>query len=87
MNSGCFTSEFAKHMTNKYCLCLSTYVSAFGFVGFILFPICKSTKVTVVYLMYLTNKPGRMKERDFAVMTAMCLDSTGQSDGGDNVTK
>ena len=37
MNSGCFTSEFAKHMTNKYCLCLSTYVSAFGFVGFILF--------------------------------------------------
>ena len=24
-------------MTNKYCLCLSTYVSAFGFVGFILF--------------------------------------------------
>ena len=37
VNSGCLTSEFAGNVTNKYCLCLSTYVSAFGFVGFILF--------------------------------------------------
>ena len=37
VNSGCLTSEFAGSVTNKYCLCLSTYVSAFGFVGFILF--------------------------------------------------
>ena len=37
VNSGCLTSEFAGDVTNKYCLCLSTYVSAFGFVGFILF--------------------------------------------------
>ena len=47
VNSGCLTSEFAGNVINKYCLCLSTYVSAFGFVGFILFfcsfpylPIC-----------------------------------------------
>ena len=26
-----------ENVTNKYCLCSSTYVSAFGFVGFILF--------------------------------------------------
>ena len=26
-----------EHVTNKYCLCSSTYVSAFGFVGFIFF--------------------------------------------------
>ena len=26
-----------KNVTNKYCLCSSTFVSAFGFVGFILF--------------------------------------------------
>ena len=26
-----------ENVTNKYCLCYSTYVSAFGFVGFILF--------------------------------------------------
>ena len=37
VNSGCLTSEFVGNVTNKYCLCLSTYVSAFGFVGFILF--------------------------------------------------
>ena len=37
VNSGRLTSEFAGDVTNKYCLCLSTYVSAFGFVGFILF--------------------------------------------------
>ena len=37
VNSGCLTSEFAGDVTNKYCLCLSTYVSAFGFVGFIWF--------------------------------------------------
>ena len=37
MNSGRLTSEFAGNVINKYCLCLSTYVSAFGFVGFILF--------------------------------------------------
>ena len=37
VNSGCLTSGFAGNVTNKYCLCLSTYVSAFGFVGFILF--------------------------------------------------
>ena len=37
VNSGCRTSEFAGNVTNKYCLCLSTYVSAFGFVGFMLF--------------------------------------------------
>ena len=37
VNSWCLTSEFAGNVTNKYCLCLSTYVSAFGFVGFILF--------------------------------------------------
>ena len=37
VNSGCLTSEFVGNGTNKYCLCLSTYVSAFGFVGFILF--------------------------------------------------
>ena len=37
VNSGCLTSEFAGNVTNKYCLCLSTYVSAFGFVGFIFF--------------------------------------------------
>ena len=37
VNSGCLTSEFAGNVTNKHCLCLSTYVSAFGFVGFILF--------------------------------------------------
>ena len=39
VNSGCLTSEFAGNVTNKYCLCLSTYVSAFGFVGFILFSV------------------------------------------------
>ena len=27
-----------ENVTNKYCLCSSTYVSAFGFLGFILFP-------------------------------------------------
>ena len=37
VNSGCLTSEFVGNVTNKYSLCLSTYVSAFGFVGFILF--------------------------------------------------
>ena len=37
VNSGCLTSEFAGNVTNKKCLCLSTYVSAFGFVGLILF--------------------------------------------------
>ena len=37
VKSGCLTSEVVGHVTNKYCLCLSTYVSAFGFVGFILF--------------------------------------------------
>ena len=37
VKSGCLTSEFVGNVTNKYCLCLSTYVSAFGFVGFILF--------------------------------------------------
>ena len=37
VNSGCLTSEFAGNVINKYCLCLSTYVSAFGFVGFILY--------------------------------------------------
>ena len=37
VNSGCLTSKFAGNVANKYCLCLSTYVSAFGFVGFILF--------------------------------------------------
>ena len=37
VNSGCLTSEFVGNVTNKSCLCLSTYVSAFGFVGFILF--------------------------------------------------
>ena len=37
VNSGCLTNEFVGNVTNKYCLCLSTYVSAFGFVGFILF--------------------------------------------------
>ena len=37
VNSGCLTSDFVGNATNKYCLCLSTYVSAFGFVGFILF--------------------------------------------------
>ena len=26
-----------EYVTTKYCLCSSTYVSAFGFVGFILF--------------------------------------------------
>ena len=41
VNSGCLTSEFAGSVTNKYCLCLSTYVSAFGFVGFILFDVWK----------------------------------------------
>ena len=43
VNSGCLTSEFAGDVTNKYCLCLSTYVSAFGFVGFILFFFNKMT--------------------------------------------
>ena len=37
VKSGCLTSEFVGNVTNKYCLCLSTYVLAFGFVGFILF--------------------------------------------------
>ena len=37
VHSVCLTSEFAGNVTNKYCLCLSTYMSAFGFVGFILF--------------------------------------------------
>ena len=37
VNSGCLTSEVVGNVTNKCCLCLSTYVSAFGFVGFILF--------------------------------------------------
>ena len=39
VNSGCLTNEFVGNVANKYCLCLSTYVSAFGFVGFILFSI------------------------------------------------
>ena len=43
VNSGCLTSEFAGNVTNKYCLCLSTYVSAFGFVGFILFYALETT--------------------------------------------
>ena len=47
VKSGCLTSEFAGNVINKYCLCLSTYVSAFGFVGFILFLTvtnCRGTK-------------------------------------------
>ena len=31
-----------ENMRNKYCLCSSTYVSAFGFVGFILFSACRN---------------------------------------------
>ena len=34
-------------MTNKYCLCLSTYVSAFGFVGFIL------CMYMIVYVLFM----------------------------------
>ena len=44
VNPGCLTSEFAGNVTNKYCLCLSTYMSAFGFVGFILFFQDKATR-------------------------------------------
>ena len=54
VNSGCLTSEFAGNVTNKYCLCLSTYVSAFGFVGFILFFFdiaCPSSKYTKYKLL------------------------------------
>ena len=40
VNSGCLTTELVGNVTNKYCLCLSTYVSAFGFVGFISFFAC-----------------------------------------------
>ena len=51
VNSGCLTSEFVGNATNKYCLCLSTYVSAFGFVGFILLFIIES----LLILMYFNS--------------------------------
>ena len=37
-----------ENVTNKYCLCSSTFVSAFGFVGFILF-FGKSTIVSNIF--------------------------------------
>ena len=40
-------------MTNKYCLCLSTYVSAFGFVGFILFFFNSHSHSLVIWVVYV----------------------------------
>ena len=43
-----------EYVISKYCLCSSTYVSAFGFVGFILF--CDQLRCSETWLFLLTSK-------------------------------
>ena len=64
VKSGCLTSEFVGNVTNKYCLCLSTYVSAFGLVGFILFSVVWiSTLKGSFVVLYLGHRETQWKNQ------------------------
>ena len=63
VKSGCLTTEFVGNVTNKYCLCLSTNVSAFGFVGFILFFFSVFPKISHCQKVIFTAQTATKKSR------------------------